>query len=197
MMRVARITSSGMAFSHRSRQALLLASVAGGTALLSSSPVFAACQVTGTDPVTVTCASTTTTNTTNTTTPNASTNDRVQRFNADMIGEVQAGATVDTYGLFLDSTAANGHVSFTNNGTLSRNAVGTQGGLSLQGNGGGVSYTGSGNLLGNGGNNHGVEIFDQNASEGPGSLVFNATGGSVQSNGFANGVVIGGNVTGA
>ena len=196
MMRVARITSSGMAFSRRSRQAVLSASVAGGASLLASSSAFAACQVTGTDFVTVTCASTTTTNTTNTTTPNASTVDRVQRFNANVISEVQAGATVDTYGLFLDSTAANGHVSFTNNGTLTRNAVGIQGALSLQGNGGGVSYTGSGNLLGNGGNNHGIEIYDQNPSEGPGALTFNATGGSVQSNGFANGVVIGGNVAG-
>ena len=96
----------------------------------------AACGTSGADPVTFTCAAnTTTTNPSNTTSPNGATSDRIQSFNADLIGQVNSGVTVNTFGLNLVSTKPNGTISFTNNGTITAGGLEV---LKLDGGGGNV-----------------------------------------------------------
>jgi hypothetical protein len=76
--------------------ALGAVSIFGPLALLfNPQSALAACSTSGTDPVTVSCAANTSTaNTTNTTSPNAATSDRIQQFNADLIGQINSGVTV-------------------------------------------------------------------------------------------------------
>lgn len=157
--------------------AVLVPMGAAAAMAVPTSSALAACDTTGVAPatVTVTCAvNTVTTNTTNSTSPTM-TSDRIQSFNADLVGQVNAGVTVSGFGLELDTTKANGSVSFTNNGTISLpsgNAV-----LTLTGKGGGVSYSGNGNVTGTGPNTFGLELVD--STLGAGAMTVNATGGSI------------------
>jgi hypothetical protein len=156
---------------------LLPVSVAAAMAIPTSSAL-AQCATTGVAPatVTVTCATNTvTTATVNSTSPNLSTSDRIQAFNANLIGQVNSGVTVSGQGLELDSSKANGSVSLANNGTItlaSGNAV-----VFLGGNGGGASYSGNGAVTGTGANTFGLLMVDNSA--GAGAMTVNATGGSI------------------
>src|SRR3954463_16775294 len=97
--------------------ALVVSMLALPALLVSPQRALAACATTGTDPVTVSClANTTTVNNTNSVSPNAATSDRIQSFNADLVGQVGAGVTVNGYGLNLVTTKAAGGIAFTNNG---------------------------------------------------------------------------------
>ncbi|MDO9381245.1 MAG: autotransporter domain-containing protein [Hyphomicrobiaceae bacterium] len=158
-------------------RSVLLLSTTAAAAWSIPSLALAACATTGVAPATVTvacAANTVTTNTTNSTSP-AATSDRIQSFNANLIGQVNSGVTVSGFGLELISTAANGSVQFTNNGTVTLPSGAAV--IQLQGNGGGVSYTGSGNITGGGANTFGIQMLDNGA--GAGAVSFNATGGSV------------------
>ena len=157
--------------------AVLVAMGAAAAMAVPTSSALAACATTGVAPatVTVTCAANTvTTNTTNSTSP-ATTSDRIQSFNADLLGQVNSGVTVSGSGLELHTTKANGSVSLTNSGTISlasSNAV-----VLLTGNGGGVSYSGNGNVTGTAANTSGLDLVDNGA--GIGAVTVNATGGSI------------------
>src|ERR1700688_1296064 len=100
----------------------------------------AQCATTGGAPVTFTCAANTaTTATTNTISPNPTTSDRTQRFNADLIGQINGGVTVSGVGLDLVTTKVGGGITFTNSGAISTTAAPNA--LQLDGNGGTVTYT--------------------------------------------------------
>jgi uncharacterized protein with beta-barrel porin domain len=131
--------------------ALVAVSMFGSLALLfNPQSALAACSTSGVDPVTVSCAANTSTaNTTNTTSPNAATSDRIQRFNADLIGQINSGVTVDTFGLNLVTTKANGGIAFTNSGAVTSNQ--NVNALQLDGNGGAVTYGGAGSITDTGG----------------------------------------------
>lgn len=91
------------------------------------------------DPVIVNCAANTSTaNSINNTSPNAASSDRVQSFNADLTGQVNGGVTVDTFGLNLVTTKANGSIAFTNSGAVTSNQ--NVNALQLDGKGGAVIY---------------------------------------------------------
>jgi uncharacterized protein with beta-barrel porin domain len=124
--------------------ATVLASIVGLSILLANpQSAFAACSTSGVDPVTVTCAAnTSTTSSTNSTSPNASTSDSIQRFNADLIGQVNGGVTIDTFGLTLVTMNGAGGVAFTNSGVVTNNQISST--LALVGNGGAVTYGGTG-----------------------------------------------------
>jgi uncharacterized protein with beta-barrel porin domain len=150
---------------------------------LSVTPALAACSTSGVAPadITFTCAAnTTTTNTTNSTSPNATTSDRIQSFAANITGQVNTGVTVSGFGLELDTTKAAGAVSLTNNGTISS---GPNGGavVTLTGNGGNISYSGSGSITGAGGNVFGLELL--NTVAGTGAATATITGGSITATG--------------
>jgi hypothetical protein len=171
--------------SSRSRFSLLSTTLLGGVAaLMSSSSAFADCLATGIQPadVTLTCSGTfATTGTTNTTSSagGTSTTSQTQNFNSNVIGNVQAGANISGNGLTIQSFKANGSVDMTNSG-----AIGASGGftaLALIGNGGNVSYIGSGTLTGSAGNSPGITMTNNVA--GTGAVTFNATGGSITSSG--------------
>src|ERR1700682_4147387 len=137
--------------------ALVVVSILSPLALLADPQgALAACSTSGVDPVTVSCAAnTSTTNSANTTIPNAATSDSVQSFNADLIGQVNGGVTVDTFGLNLVTTKANGGIAFTNSGAVTSNQnVNT---LQLDGNGGAVTYGGAGSIT-NTGNGAGLRL---------------------------------------
>ncbi|MDB4947313.1 MAG: Outer rane autotransporter barrel protein, partial [Labilithrix sp.] len=162
-----------------SKRLLLGTLVASGPSiaalLMMSDKSLAACAISGTDPVIVTCGTTVTTNTTNSTSPDPANSDRIQNFAADLIGSVTSGSTVSGAGLELKTSKVNGSVTFTNDGTISipsGNAV-----LYLEGNGGGVTYTGAGNITGLGANSSGLSI--NNKFGGTSDVVVNATGGSI------------------
>src|SRR3954462_15718826 len=96
----------------------------------------------GTDPVTITIATdTSTSNTTNTTSPNPNSIDRTQQFAADLIGQVDAGVRVDTFGLDLVTTKTGGGIVMTNDGTVTTDQAVDA--LRLDGNGGALTYTSS------------------------------------------------------
>ena len=155
---------------------------------IPASSALAACSTSGVAPatVTVTCAAnTTTTDTTNTTSPNAATSDRNQSFAADITGQVNTGVTVTGFGLELVTTKVGGAVSLTNSGTINTTSppLPTEGAaVVLTGNGGNVSYSGSGSVAGAGGNVFGLELN----TAGAGAVTVNATGGSITATG--NGV---------
>lgn len=143
----------------KSSTALVAASMLSPLALLfNPQSALAACSTSGVDPVTLSCAANTSTaNTTNNTSPNAATSDRIQSFNADLIGQVDGGVTVDTFGLNLVTTKATGAIAFTNNGavTTNQNAVNA---LQLDGNGGAVTYGGTGTITTTGTSGNGLHI---------------------------------------
>jgi len=180
----------------RPRLGLLSTTLLGGAAaLMSSSSAFALCATTGVAPavVTVTCTGAVVTDgTTNSVSPNANTVSSIQSFNANLVGNVQAGANVSGNGLDLLTTAVNGSISFTNNGTLT-----TSNGFAparLEGNGGNVSYTGTGALTGAGGNSPGIQIL--NNAVGTGAVSFNSVGGSITTNGTTFGIAVNTSTTG-
>jgi hypothetical protein len=137
--------------------ALVAVSMLSPLALLfNPQGALAACSTSGVDPVTVSCAAnTSTTNSTNATSPNAATSDRIQQFNADLIGQVNSGVTVDTFGLNLVTTKANGGIAFTNSGAVTSNQ--NVNALQIDGNGGAVTYGGAGSIT-NSGNGSGFSL---------------------------------------
>jgi len=136
------------------RRSTLLATTALTGAMLAAamaSPQSAraqSCATSGTDPVTITCNAPgntiTLNNSTNSTSP-TTTNANSQVFNADLIGNITAGTTMDGFGLALTTTKANGGVAITNNGVLTTFTA-----LQLNGNGGAVTYTGTGTITSGG-----------------------------------------------
>jgi hypothetical protein len=146
-----------------------LASLLGGTALVSVAALSmavtdasAACTVTPAG--TVNClASTTTTNTTNTNGATNPSSDRAQEFNngANITGVMTA--TVDGYGLQLSLINAGPNtIDVINSGTVttSQDPVNA---LELNGNGGSVTYTGTGTVSTTGGNGHALAITNSGA----------------------------------
>jgi hypothetical protein len=101
-----------------------------------------AISVSGTNPTRVTVASNTTT--TNTTFNANVPNDRDYIFADHVTGTVNAGVTLDGFGLFLQSTRSNGRAALTNNGSVSVNSP--LDALALEGHGGAVTYAGSGTV---------------------------------------------------
>src|SRR5882724_3077157 len=122
---------------------------------MQSENALAQCATTGTNPVTLICAAnTTTSSTSNLASPNPATSDQTQDFNASIIGQVNAGVTVNGFGLNIVSTLPGSTVSMTNDGTIST-AQGA-GNRALQmapgaaGNFGTFSYSGAGNITNTG-----------------------------------------------
>jgi len=134
------------------------------------------CSTSGVDPVAATCSNPggtiVTNNTTNLVSPNAVTNDRIQSFNADLIGSVTNTTTVNGAGLSLITTKVNGGITMTNNGAVTTNQA--LNALQLNGNGGLITYSGNGSMSTNSGialaitNNGGGNI---NANTGTGTIV--------------------------
>jgi outer membrane autotransporter protein len=121
-------------------RALLSSTILGAPVLMAPQQTLAACSTSGTNPVTILCAeNTTTTDTTNSTSPNPATSDRRQLFDANLIGQVNAGVTVSGFGLLLVANAGGAGINFTNNGSVI-------GGATLQGNGGTINYSGNGSI---------------------------------------------------
>jgi uncharacterized protein with beta-barrel porin domain len=133
----------------------------------------AQCATSGTDPITLTCATnTTTTATTNTTSPSAATSDRTQQFNADLIGQINSGVTVSGVGLQLLTTKAGGGISLTNSGAVSITTA-TPNAVELDGNGGTVSYGGAGTISTTALGANGLVL----SNAGAGNIDVNTTGG--------------------
>jgi autotransporter-associated beta strand protein len=128
------------------------------------------CSTSGVDPVTVTCSNPggiiTTTNTTNTVSPNVATNDRIQSFNADLIGSVTADTTVNGAGLNLVTTKGSGGINLANAGSVV-SANQTLNALQLNGNGGLITYSGNGSVSSN---------------DAAGLVITNNSGGSINAN---------------
>lgn len=167
-----------------SRKSALLASTTLLTAPLLGMPqAMAACIANGTTTVTIDCAAnTTTTNTTNTTSTNTSTSDRIQSFDANLVGTIHSGISIGGAGLELKATGATPHtIDVTNGGTVSVSIAGvTTGALQLDGNGGAITYGGAGTVAG-GSSNAGVYMTNVG-----GNITFNGTG--AVSSGFASGI---------
>ena len=142
-----------------------LSSLLASTALVSVAALSmsvtdasAACTVTTTG--TVDClANTTTTNTINTNGATAPSSDKLQEFDngSNITGTIANGVTVDGFGLQLSLTnaARTNTIGVTNSGTVTTNQ--SVNALELNGNGGLVSYIGSGTVstTAGGGNAHG------------------------------------------
>nr|WP_249154261.1 autotransporter outer membrane beta-barrel domain-containing protein [Bradyrhizobium manausense] len=146
-----------------------------------------ACVANGTTTVTINCASdTATTNTTNTSSANTNTDDRIQSFDANLVGTIPtglgSGVIVAGAGFELKAAGTTPHtIDMTNNGAVSVPLAGvTTGALQLDGNGGAITYGGSGTVAG-GSNNIGLYIA--NAA---GDITFNGTGKI--SSGFGSGI---------
>src|SRR6185312_14352947 len=114
--------------------------------------------------VTVDCTATTaTTNTTNTPSTNTTTNDRIQSFDANLVGTIPtgigSGVVVAGEGFELTATGTTPHtIDMTNNGAVSVPLAGVStGALQLDGNGGAITYGGSGTVAG-GSSNIGLYI---------------------------------------
>ncbi|WP_426615974.1 autotransporter outer membrane beta-barrel domain-containing protein [Bradyrhizobium sp. McL0616] len=165
------------------RQPAVLLAAAGSAVLfvasiLATAPALAACATSGTDPVSVTCAAdTTTTNTTNNSTGIA-TVARIQSFNADLIGQVGSGVTIDGFGLDLVTTKASGGINFTNAGTVTTGQ--NVNALQLVGNGGAVTYGGVGTVTATGAGS-GLQL----GNTGSGSITATVGGAVTASNGSA------------
>ncbi|MBR1176712.1 autotransporter domain-containing protein [Bradyrhizobium sp. KB893862 SZCCT0404] len=153
---VPRVLSSPIDLDAPKRRGSLLASTAVAgvfVAVIAGHPGRAlaqSCSTSGSSPVTVLCdapgGTITTANTTNSTSPNAATNDRVQSFNADMIGTVTASTTVNGFGLQLAPTGSGRAITMTNSGVVTTNQAAVSA-IGLVGNGGAVSYSGSGSVI--------------------------------------------------
>jgi len=142
-----------------------------------------ACVANGTTTVTVDCASTiVTTNTTNSTSTNTSTHDRIQSFDANLVGTIQSGVPVSGAGLELTATGTTPHsIDVTNSGSVIVNVINvTTGALQLDGNGGAITYGGAGTVDGGSGN---IGLYIANVG---GNITFNGTGAI--SSGFGSGI---------
>src|SRR5260370_26447609 len=152
----------GLRFRHPS--CLTATAVTAGLIGAPQSVLAQSCSTSGVDPVTVTCSNPggiiTTTNTTNTASPNVATNDRIQSFNVDLIGNVTASTTVNGAGLNLVTTKGGGGITLTNAGSVSTNQV--LNALQLNGNGGLITYSGNGSVS----RNHGAGLVITNNSRG-------------------------------
>jgi hypothetical protein len=94
-----------------------------------------ALKISGTDPVNVLAdVNATTVNSTNSTSPIDSV-ERNQQFSADLTATVNAGVTVDGWGLALTTTKTDGTITVTNNGSILANAAGAGAALLLTGGG--------------------------------------------------------------
>jgi hypothetical protein len=99
-----------------------------------------AITVTGANPTRVTVVSNTVT--ADTTFNGSATNDRNYAIGDDIIGVVNAGVMVGGFGLRLETIAVNGDIAMTNNGGIAVTHATT--GVALAGNGGSVTYGGTG-----------------------------------------------------
>jgi hypothetical protein len=124
-------------------------SLGAAFSLAGSPAALADCTTAGANPVEITCDDTTTLNTNN------NTDSRNHIHNDNIEAEVEADATIDGYGLRIETTAANGSIEMEHNGDeviLTEAGADTgsvllgPGALELNGNGGLVSYTGSGDV---------------------------------------------------
>jgi hypothetical protein len=124
-------------------------SLGAAFSLAVSPAALAACTTAGANPVEITCDDTTTLNTDN------NTDSRNHIHNDNIEAEVEADATIDGYGLRIETTAANGSIEMEHNGDeviLTEAGANTgsallgPGALELNGNGGLVTYSGSGDV---------------------------------------------------
>lgn len=171
---IARTASCGS----RRRTALRAATAFTGgiLAALAADPnsAFADCIANGTTTVTVDCAAnTTTTLTLNSTSTNTPTSDRTQWFDANLVGTIHSGVTIDTSGLALWAAGTTAHtIDMTNSGTVNYSfPVSTDGVINLAGNGGTVTYGGAGAVNGN---SFMTAVVLSNTADG--NIVFNGTG---------------------
>ena len=163
---------------------------------IQSENALAQCATTGTNPITLTCATnTTTTQTSNTVSPNPATSDQTQDLNASIIGQVNTGVTVNGFGLNIVTTLPGSTVTMTNDGTISTAQGGGNRALMIApgaaGDFGTFSYSGTGNLINTGG---GDALSISNS--GTGNISINISGTSTVSalnsgNGIATGGVTG------
>ena len=105
-------------------------------------------KISGIDPIAVLAdVNTTTIAGTNLASPSQSAV-RDQILNGDISGTVNAGVTVNGFGLDVSSSKAGGAVNFVNNGAIVIDNAGANGiaALFLSGNGGGVTYSGTGTI---------------------------------------------------
>jgi autotransporter-associated beta strand protein len=164
----------------RFRWRLIAAAAAAGIIGAPQSVLAQTCSTSGIDPVTVACSNPggiiTTTNTTNTVSPNAATNDRIQSFNADLIGNVTATTTVNGAGLNLVTSKTSGGISLINNGAVTTSQA--LNGLQLNGNGGLITYSGNGNVSNTNNNAAGLAI----TNNGGGSINANTGIGTIAGN---------------
>jgi autotransporter-associated beta strand protein len=164
---------------------------------IQSETALAQCATTGTNPVTLTCATnTTTTNTSNVASPNPTTSDRTQDFNASIVGQINSGVTVNGFGLSLVTTLPGSTISVTNNGSITTNQNGFR---ALQvapgalGNFGTFSYSGTGSIT-NTGNGDALNI----SNGGTGGITINVSGTStIAAGSTAAGIAAGGPDTGS
>jgi outer membrane autotransporter protein len=164
-----------------------LAYLLAGTALASvgfTGNAIATCNVLIAASNNVGCASnTTTTNTINLNGVIAASSDRTQEFNNGLtiVGSVGPGVTVDGFGLrlLLSNAGGNNALSLTNSGVVTTNQAVPA--VQLNGNGGGVLYTGIGNVTNTG---TGAGILVRNTGAGAVDILVSATS-TIQSAGAA------------
>src|SRR5579883_397180 len=161
---------------HRRRILLAGTALAGGILTTFADPgsARAACIANGTTTVTIDCAANTTTaDTTNTTSTNTPTSDRTQSFDANLVGTIHSGVTIDTFGLSLEAVGTSAHtISMTNSGTANYSFPAVSDGvINLAGNGGTVTYGGAGAVNGT---SFTTAVVMTNTSGG--NIVFNGTG---------------------
>ncbi|HTU10045.1 MAG TPA: autotransporter domain-containing protein [Allosphingosinicella sp.] len=129
---------------------LVAAATCSLVALMAADPAKAQCVTSTTaSTTTITCGDTTTVDATNSNGNNPSTSANFQSFSTAIDARIEAGRTVNGYGLLLNGTGANG-ISVTNDGIIS-NTSGTAdqaiaGGLRIVGASGPLTYMGSGNV---------------------------------------------------
>jgi len=123
-----------------------------------------------------------------------------QTFNTDVTGAVNAGVTVNGRGLIVESTKAGGTIDFVNNGAITADdPTPSTPGLTLLGGGGGVHYSGNGNItagfgiglvVGNTGTSGGANLIEV----GVGRTISGNTG--IAASGDTTTVVVSGTVAG-
>jgi autotransporter-associated beta strand protein len=169
--------------------------------LMQPENALAQCSTSGTNPVTLTCATNTaTTNTANLTSPNAATSDRTQDFNAGVVGQVNGGVAVSGFGLSLVTTLAGSTVSVVNNGSITTNQNGfrtLQVAPGAPGDFGTFTYSGSGSIT-NAGNGDAMNISNVGAGAGTGGVNITVSGTStIAATNTGNGIATGSGAAGA
>src|SRR5262245_58039799 len=104
-----------------------------------------AITVSGLSPILVTVVSNTVT--TNTTFPAGVPNDRSYLLGNDVVGLLPSGRWIAGFGLLLQNTGALNGIAMTNNGLIVTNEAVAA--LELVGNGGALSYGGTGTIINN------------------------------------------------